>query len=135
MVNLQDLKYGQQKTTENRKIQEHAWREFIEEQKKSGMSQTAFCKQYSIPPHRFTYWKQKFLSQAKNHKQKTKQSKNTPKRSSLIPVKLVPDKHLYDAPTHNCFEVVLSNNRVVRIPHHFDAHALRQLLSVVEEPC
>ena len=38
------------------------WKEHIDRWQLDGMSQTAYCRHYSLKPHQFTYWKKR-LSQ------------------------------------------------------------------------
>ena len=37
------------------------WKAHIERWKDSGQTQTAFCLQYGLKPHQFTYWKKRFI--------------------------------------------------------------------------
>ena len=42
-------------STRERRLQtEQKWRQILEEQQKSGLKQTAFCRQKGIPAHRLT---------------------------------------------------------------------------------
>jgi hypothetical protein len=52
-------------------------------------------------------------------------------QASFVPVRVVPTA------ASMAFEVVLHGGRVVRVPAHFDAASLRQLLAILEEerPC
>lgn len=42
------------------------WVAKIQQWEKSGLSQSAFCKKYSVTPSSFYYWKSRLLNQKKN---------------------------------------------------------------------
>ncbi len=87
----------------------------------SNLSLSAYSRSVGVPQTSLGTW---------IRKSKTK-TEGSMMPSSIIPVHLVEKK----VPTSELFEVVLRNNRVVRIFPGFNPDALAQVLHVVEESC
>ena len=92
----------------------------------SDLTQAAYCKEYGIKPHIFSYYKKKFRSDSAVAKHS----------SQLVPVKLVAN---YESPGSNLS--VSSGSAVIRLTHangfsleinpHTDVASLKPLLEVV----
>ena len=86
----------------------------------SGLTQVAFARRHGLAPATLSYW----LGKGKASKRK----RPRPTGPALVPVQVV------DAPgpVAEPFEIVLANDRMVRVGPAFDAEALRRLLAVME---
>jgi len=86
----------------------------------SGLTQRAFARRRGLSPATLSYWLRRGKSKGK--------TRSMPSEPTLVPVEVV------DAPAGvgEPFEIVLANDRIVRVVPSFDEGALRRLLSVVE---
>ncbi len=90
----------------------------VEGFKASDLSMSSYAKTMKVPQTSLCTW---------IHKSKL-MTKGTRGDSSLIPVHLV-EKMASSSPV---FEVVLENNRVIKVPPGFDPDALAQILQIAE---
>ena len=139
MATINEIKSGKQYTTEDRRIQEQSWRKVLQQQQQSGLSQTSFCRQNSISLHRFTYWKRQIaIRDGKRENPRKKKKSNelgVQKEPSLVPIQISSGTQLSSSFPGNAFEVILANDRIIRIPPRFDEKALIRLVSIMEKPC
>ena len=93
----------------------------------SGLALRAFAAREGLDPQRLWRWRRQFAETAGS----TFEEVVCPAAPSALHAEA-------PAPaSRERFEIVLGSGRVVRVPASFDASALRQLLSIVEEvrPC
>jgi len=95
------------------------WNEHIEGWQESNLTQTEYCRQHDLIPHRFTYWKNRIV------------------KPQEIPVSLVQvnmkanfnGKPMYTSP----LRLVFSNQFHVEIDRGFDPVTLRQLVYTLKQ--
>jgi hypothetical protein len=97
------------------------WRELVAEQKQSGQSVAAFCRNRELAQSQLTYWKRRVREAA---------------RAPFVEVKLAPPgaerRVQARAWRSTTIEVRLKNGRSLMVAASFDARHLRTLLAVVE---
>jgi hypothetical protein len=100
---------------------EQQWRRWIGQWQQSGLSVRAFCARHQLTQASFYAWRRLIRQR-------------DAATATFLPVQVIPDEQ--PSPP-SPFEVLLPGSRTVRVPHGFDAAALRQLLAVLEEvgPC
>lgn len=105
---------------------ERQWSRTIAGWKQSGQTQTAYCGERGISIHTFRWWKRRLRGATPSDEQPHADTLET----TLVPV-TVKD----DAPSE-AIEIVVSNDRRIRVSARFDEALLRQVISVVEStPC
>jgi transposase-like protein len=87
----------------------------------SGLTQRAFARRHGISPATLSHWVRKGKPANGKHSRSA--------GPVLVPVELVDAP----APVAEAFEIVLRNDRRVRVASVFDERALRKLLAVVED--
>ena len=87
---------------------------------RSGLTQQAFARRRGLAPATLSDW----LRRGRRGKKK----RSEPSVPAVVPVRVVDAP----APVAEPFEIVLTNDRVVRVGPTFDEGASRKLLSVVE---
>jgi len=90
------------------------WTAKIQEWKKSGLSQSAFCKKYSVTPSSFYYWKSRL--------QKSKQEK-TIKSNRLIPIEVQKTR-----PAQEVMRLILPSGVRIEIPLTISSDKLTGIL-------
>jgi transposase-like protein len=93
-----------------------AWR-------RSGLSQTEFCRRQGIHPVTFSGWKRQLSSSADPSGQPADRAGRT---SRFVEVRLT------DAGCAATYEVILPSGRVIRVPGGFDAETVARLIRAVE---
>ncbi len=98
---------------------ERFWRRVLRLWRRSGLSVRDFCAEQGLTEPLFYAWRRVIAERDLEM--------DAP---AFVPVRVVD-------PPMQALEVVLARGRVVRVPRGFDAHALRQLLALLEEerPC
>ena len=129
---------GVQTSESERRAQERVWRQIFRDQGISGLTHVAFCHKYSIPRHRYFWWKREIKKRRRRGKAEAssrtpRKAKSKPARNGLVPVCVVESRSSAEA--GSSFEIVLRNGRVLRIPQQFDREALSSLLSLLENSC
>ena len=113
-------------------LREKHWRRILRQQRASKLNHTDFCKKKSISRNAYFWWKREILLRdAKRRSQKRVHQRRQRKESlgqALVPVRIRTQMDSAWA-----FEVVLSNNRLVRVPRDFDPEELRRLVAALEE--
>ena len=94
--------------------------EILEELRASGLSQRAFCQTHKLSVSTLGSWIKKYRG-----------SHPGMSEGNLIPVRITTATTKKSLP----IEVVLANDRVVRVFGDFDPRVLSKLLSVAESPC
>jgi transposase len=96
---------------------EQEWRRWLRNWQRSGLSVSAFCRQYGVAEGRFYAWRRLL-------------ARRDAEQPAFVPVRLAAEK----APAvDGTLEVVLASGRRLRVPSGFDAATLRQVLTVLEE--
>ena len=92
------------------------WKTHIERWKQSGQKQIAYCREYELKPHQFTYWKKRFG--------------RTNTDISFVPLRF--SRNLPVAVTGSTFNLFTQNGFKIEVGAGFDPAALKQLISVVQ---
>jgi hypothetical protein len=105
---------------------ERFWRQMLRRWRKSGLAARVFCAQHGLSEANLYAWR------------RTLAARDT-ETVTFAPVRVLPDESLSDSPPVGsaAFELILANQRVLRIGCHFDAATLDRLLRVLETlpPC
>jgi transposase-like protein len=70
---------------------ENRWRELIEQQKRSGKSQSEFCKELGLRDNQFSYWKKAFIRRSKKQIHSPKKKTTPPFVSLKLPEPIICD--------------------------------------------
>ena len=102
---------------------EQHWRQILERWQESGLSVRAFCRRHRLSEPRFYAWR-RILGQ-----------RPSPGAAADDPLTFVPLGVRHDTPASPApvLELVLGNDRLLRIPQGFDPAALRHLLAALED--
>ncbi len=125
---------------QRRHLGEKAWRRIIEKQLESGLSQGEYCRRNKIPLSTFSSKRRQLLKHntigPMNAREDKPKVTTADGRQSLVPVRLKnQEQPLEDNGSAKVFELVLGNNRVLRIPDNFDEKTLLRLVKAVECSC
>lgn len=107
-------------------------RALLDECEHLGMDLAPFARSKGLLPQRLSWWKQKFeRAAATAARPKSRRADDAP---AIIPVQIRQHSPLpSDRPSLDSrFELVLERGRVLRIPEHFAADALRRLLTALD---
>ncbi len=122
---------------------ERFWRRVLQLWGRSGRTVRAFCAEHRLREASFYAWRRIIADRDRQHATQPAVAsafrpdaphQATAGQATFVPLRIVP------TPAGNpaqAFEVVLNDDRVVRVPAGFDAASLRQLLAILEEqpPC
>lgn len=121
---------------------ERFWRRLLRLWRRSGRTIRAFCAEHRVSEASFFAWRRTIADRDRRHFAppdcRTTERRDAPQQATadqptFVPLRIVPT--LAGNPS-TAFEVVLKDERVVRVPPGFDAASLRKLLAVLEEqPC
>lgn len=115
--------------SEAERAREAHWRKILGEQTTSGLSHSAFCRKKKISANAYFWWKREILVRDKRRRRSSR--KDSDDKPKLVPVRIrAPEFVGYRSES---FEVVLSSDRVVRVPAGFDPESLKRLLAVLED--
>ena len=107
------------------KERERYWRGVIRDQKASGLSISAFCREREVPPASFFSWRRKLADRERSVAREDTAAK-------FVPIELPSPP----AATRSCCEVVLTDGCRIIVPARFDAGSLREILGALrEQPC
>jgi transposase-like protein len=111
------------------------WRRLLRLWRRGGRTIRDFCAEHEVSEPSFFAWR-RLIAERDQQRQLRADGDGGPhvpsgSQASFVPVRVVPTA------ASMAFEVVLHGGRVVRVPAHFDAASLRQLLAILEEerPC
>jgi hypothetical protein len=127
------------RVTQDRLLTEQKWRQILDEQQKSGLKQTEFCRQKGIPVHRLTWWKRQILIRdgkidPGTKRQGKRAAKRKAEKAALVPVRISTETTSTSTP--GTFELVFrGTDRVLRIPQHFDEDTLAALVGILQKTC
>ena len=120
------------------------WRRLLNLWQRGDQSIRAFCADHDVGEQSFFAWRRTIAERDRQRNQLAQSGAKATvvdddgddaKRSqpTFVPLRVVASS----MPTGPAFEVVLKDDRVVRVPTGFDPATLRQLLAVLEEdrPC
>ena len=123
---------------------ERLWRRLLRLWRRSGRTVRDFCAEHRVSEASFFAWRRTLAERNQQRGRRGRPDARTsgaghplPKQDDqpvFVPLRVVATAADRPGPT---FEVVLHGGRVVRVPAHFEAASLRQLLAVLEEerPC
>ena len=109
---------------------ERFWRRLLRLCRRSGRTIRAFCAEHQVSEPSFFAWRRTIAQ--RDELQHPAQADSA--AVAFVPLRVVPTPAPEPA---RPFEVVLEDDRVVRVPVGFDVPSLRQLLAILEEerPC
>jgi len=105
------------------------WRDQLLQWAQSGVSQRQFCRQRDLSPHAFTWWKAKFRDELHLPYRVVRKRSSKNSSSQFLELKV------FNTKLEPKYEVVLVNNRTIRVVDRFDPESLKQLIKVVESIC
>jgi hypothetical protein len=119
------------------------WSAIIAQFHRSGLTHVAFCQHHRIPLHSFRKWLYRLRPTTPPIPTPPGIARSAPTPAKSFSPAFLP-VHVRDLPVHaaedrpsphvsNPLELVLSQDRRVRVPVGFDPTTLRQLLDVLEE--
>lgn len=114
---------------------ERYWRGVIREQRASGLSISAFCRERGLAAGSFFNWRRKLENQqgeeesTRNHRVACKDSTGTNTVAKFVPIEV----HASHAMTRAGCEVVLPNGCRVVVPTQCDATWLCEILGALQE--
>ena len=94
------------------------WRELVEKQEQSGLTQTGYCKQHNLSIPQFTYYRG--LIKASNHMP-------SQKLKAFTPVKINRTEPIVSAD----IRILLPNGFQCFVPSHIDAPQIKRLMEVL----
>ena len=121
---------------------ERFWRRLLRLWRRGGGTIRAFCAEHQVSEASFFAWRRIIADRDREHASqpdlRTNERHDAPHpvtavQPAFVPLRVVPSPA---GEPSRAFEVVLKDERVVRVPAGFDAVSLRMLLAVLEErPC
>jgi hypothetical protein len=93
------------------------WKQHIEKWHSSGMTQTAYCQQYELKVHQFTYWKKRFIQTASG--------------ITFVPVKIRRTGPSSSAKHPSPLRLNLAQDLQIDIRPGFDPQLLRRLITTL----
>jgi hypothetical protein len=100
----------------DRQHKRRIWQEHIERWQHSGLSQVAYCREYELKPHQFTYWKNRIVG--------------TDTGLSFVPLRF--SQNLPMAVAASTFNLFTPNGYRIEVGTGFDPLTLKQLISAVQ---
>lgn len=97
------------------------WADHIENWKASGQSQVEYCQRHDLQYHRFTYWRQKHLRQARSS-------------SSIVEISLPVPQDDSSSPAMCPIRILTPSGLRIEVDRDFDPVALRQIIHTVGRP-
>jgi hypothetical protein len=99
----------------------------------AGTTQAAYCRRHDLSAAAFRWWRRKFLREGRLA---TRDGEAADRRGASHPgfVEVVAAT-LSASEASGIYEIVLANQRRLRLSSRFEADAVRTLLSVLEGPC
>lgn len=103
----------------NRQVQADLvdWRSIIDDWAQSGLTQSAYCRQHTIKPHRLSYYKNKYQPTLKPSNQ-------------FMPVKLSSPSLVTETSLVN-YQLTLPSGALLTIPPGYDKSSLQSLLNLL----
>lgn len=113
---------------------ERFWQEQVRRQRRSGLSQAAFCRRSRLVPGTFAWWTRE-LRRRDQIRRAAKSGSAPAPRPAFLPVHVLPaDRRLTNGAL--LLQVELANGRRIHgVGPGFDADVLRRLLALLEEDC
>ena len=105
------------------------WRDQLLQWAQSGLTQKQFCQERGLSKHMFAWWEKRLTDQLNLPYNSVKASSAKKKNRLFIQVKLssrIPEL---------AYEVVLANNRCIRVSDRFEPDVLKKLIVTVESVC
>jgi transposase len=99
---------------------ERFWRETLTHWQRSGLSVADYCRRYRMSAARFYAWRREL---ARRDDTTTRAAATA---ATFLPVQVLADRT-------PAIEIVLANDRVVRVPAGFDERTLRHVLALAED--
>ncbi len=120
---------GQFKESSSPPERQAYWRDQLVQWAQSGMSQKQFCQQRDLSPHAFTWWKAKYRTELHLPYRAVRKRSSKDRKHEFLEVRVFGSK------PELLYEVVLANQRRIRVGDRFDAESLKQLIQAVESIC
>ena len=109
------------------------WLEHVRQWQSSGLNQAAYCRERGLSATAFRWWRRKFLREGRLA---TRDGGTADHRRPNDPGFVEVVTSMSPGPgASNVYEIVLPNQRSLRLWGRFEADAVRTLVSVLEGPC
>ena|SRR5215208_2212294 len=121
-----------------REVVEQSRREWVEQWRCSGLTQTEFCRRNGLAMSSLSRWKMALVAQDSGESEVLRSPQDqAPPRWLAVRVRAeVPAPAVLEETPGAEFEVVVRGGRRVRLGRQFDAEGLRRLVAVLESlPC
>ena len=105
------------------------WREQLLQWVQSGVSQKQFCQQRDLSPHAFTWWKARYRDELNLPYRVVRKRSGQDGKHRFFEVKVSSPR------SELLYEVILANQRSIRVGDRFDSENLKQLIKAVESIC
>ena len=98
------------------------WQKHISEWSESNLTQAEYCRRNNLSAAAFNWWKRQLRKKSKT------------KKDSSISMQFVEVHGVHPAHSDNdeTYEILLSQNRAIRVGHIFDSDVLKRLIAAVE---
>ena len=103
------------------------WLEHVRQWQSSGLNQAAYCRERGLSATAFRWWRRKFLREGRLA---TRDGGTAGPGFVEVVTSMSPSLG-----ASNVYEIVLPNQRSLRLWGRFEADAVRTLVSVLEGPC
>lgn len=114
---------------------ERFWRQTLQRFERSPLNAADFCRLHDLTLSSFYRWK-RVLQQRDLRQDRATPTSKASQLPFFLPLQLAAEPQTTHAPIPATLEVLFPNGLLLRIPKHFDATTLQQLLSLLRgEPC
>ena len=118
---------------------EQTWRDRMEQQERSGLSITDFCRQERLVAHQFSWWRRELKRRGSGMargKNKVRASRRRKRRASSQVSGFLPVRITATPQASSAIEIVVGRPLRIALGHGFDPEALVELLRLLEtRPC
>jgi len=114
------------------------WQRVLQDQRRSGLSQSAFCRQQGIALSTYFWWKRRLRGgdSVLGITARRSASDAGASEAHLVPVRITEPEHVLRAAfVETAYELVFPDGLILRIPGRFDPSSLESLLRLVLRPC
>jgi hypothetical protein len=109
------------------------WLGHLRRREQAGITQAEYCRRHGLSVTAFRWWRRKFLGEGRLA---TRDGGTADRRRTSDPGFVEIVTSMSPSPgTSNVYEIVLPNQRCLRLWGCFEADAVRTLVSVLEGPC
>lgn len=110
---------------------ERHWQQVIQEQKTSGLSASAFCRERGLSKSSFSHWKRKLNDRQRNGS--ASRSNATTTAAKFLPIEMPDQPQASRSTARTACEVVLPDGCRILVPSGYDASGLGEILDLLAE--